>query len=65
MSRDGWSGMSAAEKLEEAKKARNRMIDRMIELTRRGAPEGMKLRLKLDFKDVLETINALNAHEKR
>lgn len=65
MRRDGWSGMSAAEKLEEAKRARNRMIDRMMELKRRGAPESMQMRLKLDFKDVLETINALNAHEKR
>ena len=59
--RDGWSGMSAAEKLEEAKRARNRMVNRMVELKRRGAPEGMQLRLKLDFKDVLEVINDLNA----
>lgn len=61
MSRDGWSGMSAAEKLEEAKKARGRMIERMLELKRRGAPERMQMRLKLDFKDVIEVINDLHA----
>ena len=47
MRRDGWSGMSAAEKLEEAKRARNQMIDRMMELKRRGAPESMQMRLKM------------------
>ncbi len=61
MSRDGWSGMSAAEKLEEAKKARGRMIEHMLELKRRGAPVRMQMRLKLDFKDVIEVINDLHA----
>lgn len=61
MSRDGWSGMSAAEKLEEAKKARDRMIERMLELKRRGAPERMQMRLRLDFKDVIDVINDLHA----
>ena len=63
MSRGGWSGLSDAEKLQEARRARDRMIERMVELKRRRAPEGMQLRLKLDFKDVIEFINALNARK--
>lgn len=63
MSRGGWSGLSDAEKLQEARRARDRMIERMVELKRRNAPEGMQLRLKLDFKDVIEQINAMNARK--
>ena len=61
MNRGGWNGLSDAEKLQEARRARDRMIKRMAELKRRHAPEDMQLRLKLDFKDVIELINALNA----
>lgn len=60
MNRDGWSGMDATEKLRETKRARDRMIQRMTELKRRGAPEDMRMRLNLDFMDVIKRINELS-----
>ena len=56
----GWTHMTDAELLAEARARRDRLIDRMVELKRRGAPREMRTRLELDLKDVLDEINDLN-----